>query len=82
MSRKNRARSAALVAAGEEDIIIIRAANPEHDRMLADGYSLCRSSRIWLRRDRSYTLRLVYRHSRPDSRFFDCISYVTRGSFV
>lgn len=82
MSRKPKASSAALDAAGEEDIVIIRAANPEHDRMVADGYRLAASSRIWLRTDRSYTLRLVYRHRDPGGRFFEMVSYVIRGVFA
>lgn len=82
MSRKPRAASALLDPAGEEDMVVVRAANPEHERMIADGYALCRSSRIWLRRDRSYTLRLVYRHRHPRGRFFDMISYVIRGQFA
>jgi hypothetical protein len=35
-----------------------------------------------MRPNRTYTLRLVYRHSRPHTGFFDTISYVISGSFA
>lgn len=79
MTGSARSVSAALDPA---DIDMARAANPAHDQMIADGYRLCRSSRVWMRRDRSYTLRLVYRHRTTGGRFIDVISYVIKGSFA
>jgi len=45
---------------------VARLVNEDHDQMMAKGYQLTRASRVWLRADHGTTVRLVYRHNKPD----------------
>lgn len=59
---------------------LIRSANPDHDQLISSGYRLTASSRLWVRRDERFTLRLVYRKDKASKEYeFTKISHVIRG---